>query len=68
MQKVDAPVATVDLHDHKLAAEATDNQETASHGLVHLHDACDVVLTVLETDVALVLSPVEVQRGLIDAG
>ena len=64
---VDAPIPTVDFQDLQLSREAAHNEQGGGHCFVDLHDACDIVLAILETDFALIFSPVQIQHSFVNA-
>ena len=67
MHQVNPPVPSIDLEQLKLSWKAADDEKAACHGLVDLHDASDVILTVLKTNITLILIPIEVQGAHVNA-
>lgn len=58
MDQVDGPVSSVYLQDHQLARLAANDNKTACHSFVHLHDPRDIILTSLKIDLAECLIPI----------
>ena len=58
MNEIDRAVPTVDLEYLELTRLTADDDEAAGDGLVHLHDASNIILATLQVDLADALVPV----------
>ena len=67
MHQVNPSIPSIDLEQLELSWKAADDEQAARHRLVDLHDASDIILTILKANVSLILIPVEVQGVRIDA-
>ena len=52
--------STIYFENLELARKTTNNEERGGYCLVDLHDACDVILTLLEANIAMVFQKVQV--------